>query len=182
MDEIIEKVIEYAKEELSDNDSVHGFKHAETTAKFAEIISKRERANIKLCIISAWLHDVSLKEKRGWVKETIENNHGIESAEKSKNFLIFLGPTQSEVHEICDAMSCHCFPNIQTTLTSKILWDSDKLNMFSKEMENDYLKNWTTKFGNINKAKEQMKKEREYYLKYFNTITAKEIASKMVGS
>ena len=92
-----------------------------------------------------------------------------------------MGLTSSEVNEICDAMSCHCFPNIQTTLTSKILWDSDKLNIFSKEMKKDYLKYWAIKFGDINKAKEQMKKEKEYYLKYFNTITAKEIASKLVG-
>jgi HD superfamily phosphodiesterase len=181
MGAIVKKVIKYAKEELKDNDKVHGFKHAETTARFAESISREERANTKLCIISAWLHDISLKEKRGWVKETIENNHGIESFEKSKSFLISLGLTSSEVNEICDAMSCHCFPNIQTTLTSKILWDSDKLNIFSKEMKKDYLKYWAIKFGDINKAKEQMKKEKEYYLKYFNTITAKEIASKLVG-
>jgi len=179
MEAIIEKVIKYAKEELKDNDKVHGFKHAETTAKFAEIISKEERANIKLCIISAWLHDISLKEKRLWRKENVENNHGIESVEKIKNFMISLGLAQSEFDEICDAISCHCFPNIQTTLTSKILWDSDKLNMFSKEMENNYLNNWAIEFGNINKAKEQIKKEREYYLKYFYTKTAKDTAKKM---
>ncbi len=182
MDTIIKNIIEYAKKELKDNDKVHGFKHAETTARFAGIISTEERANVKLCLISAWLHDISLKEKRGWIKETIENNHGIESAGISKSFLISLGLTQSEVNEICDAMSCHCFPNIQTTLTSKILWDSDKLNMFSKEMENDYLTDWAIKFRDMNEAKEQMKKEREYYLKYFNTTTAKEIAMKMLGS
>ncbi len=181
MDNIIKKVIEYAKEELKENDKVHGFKHAETTAKFTGIISKKENANAKLCIISAWLHDIVLKERRGWIKETIKNNHGIESAEKTRGFIRSLGLTQPEIDEICDAMSCHCFPNIQTTLTSKILWDSDKLNMFSKEMEKDYLNDWAIKFGNVNKAKEQIKKERGYYLKYFNTITAKEIARKIFG-
>ncbi len=178
MDTTIKKVIEYAKEELKENDAVHGFKHAETTARYAEVISKEERANVKLCLISAYLHDISLKEKRGYIKETIGNNHGIESAGISKSFLMSLGLTQSEVNEICDAISCHCFPNIQTTPTSKVLWDSDKLNMFSKEMEDDYLKNWAIKFGGFNKAEQQMKKEREYYLKYFNTTTAKEIARK----
>jgi len=182
MDFIIAKVIKYAKEELKDKDRIHGFKHARTTAKFAEIIAKEEFANIKLCIISAWLHDIACKGKRSCIKETIEDNHGIDSAIKSKMFLLSLGLTQSEINEICIAISGHCFPNIQKSITSKILWDSDKLNLFSKEVEKVYLSNWTIKLGNLNQAKKQIKKEKEYYLKYFNTRTAKDIARKALPS
>mgnify|MGYP001559047956 CR=1 FL=1 len=144
------------------------------------IISNGERANSKLCIISAWLHDISLKEERELIKESIEDNHGIESSEMSRDFLVSLNLTLSEINEICDAINCHCFPNIQSTLTSKILWDSDKLNVFSREMEDDYLSNWTIRLGSMEKAKEQLTKERENYMKHFNTITAKNIARKLL--
>lgn len=178
MDIIIEKIIKFAEEQLKNNDSVQGFKHAKTTAKFAKILAEKENANCQLCLISAWLHDIGGRS----VKETIEKNHGVTSAELSRDFLLSLKLSQSEVNIIWGAMSEHCFPNIQKTIISKILWDSDKLNIFSKEMENDYLNNWAIKLGNINKAKEQIKKEKEYYLKHFNTQTAKEIVSKILWS
>jgi len=174
----LDKIICFAEDKLKDFDNIHGIKHMATVAKHAEILAEREKANKKLCIIAAYLHDIGRSKK--WVKETIDNNHGIKSAKIAEKFLLSNSLKEFEVKEICQAISSHCFPEIQSTPTSKILWDADKLCHFSREMEKDYFDYWLVKFGDRDKAVKKMQGEREFYIKYFNTKTAKEIAMTMM--
>ncbi|AHB41555.1 TPA: HD domain-containing protein [Patescibacteria group bacterium] len=170
----IQKSKEFAEECLKDIDSAHGIKHAETTANFAKIVSEKENINTELCIITALLHDIG--RSKTWKQETIEDNHGVDGAKKAKDFLFSLELSNEEVDMICEAISQHCFPNIQTNQISKILRDSDKLNSFSKEMKLEYIKYWKEKGWDDEKITEQIKKEREFYFKTFYTKTAQKIA------
>jgi putative nucleotidyltransferase with HDIG domain len=170
----IQKSRKFAGECLESMDQVHGIKHAESTEKFAKMISEKENANTELCVIAALLHDIGLGDK--WKKETIENNHGIDGAQKAKHFLFSLELSDEDVKKVCEAISQHCFPNIQTNQISKILWDSDKLNMFSKEIKPEYVKCWKGKGWSDEKISEQIKKEREFYLKTFHTEIARKFA------
>ncbi len=168
----IQKSRKFAEECLKGTDPAHGIKHAEITANFAKLISKKENANTELCIITALLHDIGMNKENKWKKETVEDNHGINSAQKIKHFLLSLGLSDEEVNKICEAISQHCFPDIQTNQISKILWDADKLNMFSKEMKSKYVKYWKDKGWSNEKITEQIKKEREFYFKTFYTEIA----------
>lgn len=172
----IQKSKKFAEECLKGIGSAHGIKHAETTANFAKLISEKENANTELCIITALLHDMGGNKGGKWKKETIADNHGVDGAKKVEHFLFLLGLSKKEVEEICEAISQHCFPNIQTNQISKILWDSDKLNMFSKDMKSEYVKFWKEKDWSDEKVAEQIKKEREFYLKTFHTEIAQKIA------
>ena len=172
----IQRARKFAEECLKGIDSAHGIKHAETTVNFAKLIAKKENANIEFCVIAALLHDIGRNKEGIWKKDTIEDNHGVDSAKKAESFLFSLGLSRKEVQEICEAISQHCFPNIQKNQIAKILWDSDKLNMFWKEMKPEYIKYWKEKGWTDKKINEQTKKEREFYFKTFYTEIAREIA------
>ena len=83
---------------------------------------------------------------------------------------------QFQVKQICEAISKHCFPFIQETTIEKILWDADKLNLFTKVMEAEYLKYWMDRGLSEEQAHKQIHREQEQYLKSFHTKTAVETA------
>ena len=111
------------------------------------------------------------------MKETPQINHGVKSANIAKSFLLSIGIKEKYIKEICTAISSHCFPNIQKTKLAKILWDADKLSVFSKEIGNEYLKYWSEKLRDIRKARERLAEERRFYITYFHTKTAVTIAN-----
>ncbi|MBN2094620.1 MAG: HD domain-containing protein [Candidatus Aenigmarchaeota archaeon] len=174
MNEIVDKVIEFASKHYQKSDGIHGISHAKTTAKFAEVLAKAEGANVENCVMAAWLHDIARKKE--WVVETPEENHGVWAARLSRPFLESLGLSGADIGEICTALSEHCLPGKQTTLASKILWDSDKLNHFDKEREKEYLKYLAKEQGTPEKARQTEEKIRAGYIKHFQTKTARELS------
>lgn len=174
----LETIIKFAKEYLKDKNPIHGIRHAEIAANYASLICEEEKVDKRMGIIATWLHDIGRSEE--WVRENIKNNHGIKSADITRQFLVSLEIEEDYVEEVCTAISLHCFPNIQKTKLAKILWDADKLCVFAKEMEQDYLEYWTNKLGSLSKAKSQIMKERKFYFKTFYTKIAKQIAYKFI--
>ncbi|MHA2495394.1 MAG: hypothetical protein ACXAEI_07890 [Candidatus Hodarchaeales archaeon] len=65
---------------------------------------------------------------------------------------------------------------MQETTIDKILWDADKLNLFTNVMEKEYLRYWMNSGLTMGEARKQIRKEQEQYLKSFHTKTAVEIA------
>jgi len=169
----VQATMKFAEESLEDSDPFHDMRHAEVTAKFAKIIAEKENANPELCVIAALLHDIGRKE---WKEETVEENHGIDGARKAEPFLSSINLSDEETTLVCEAISQHCFPNIQTNQIARILWDADKLNLFSKEMKPIYARCWKEEGWSEEKIAEQMKKVREFYFKTFHTEIAKKIA------
>lgn len=81
----LKKVIEYARRKTRNSDLVHRFDHAECVAKIAKKISRREKVDLEVVLVSAYLHDVVSR------KESRNKPHYIASAEKAKKVLRRIG-------------------------------------------------------------------------------------------
>jgi uncharacterized protein len=173
-DWLLEKVIAFSEQCYANSDNIHGLLHARTTAQYAEMLAKEEAVEENLCAVAAWLHDIG---RNKWYKEhTPTTNHGVDGAKQAEQFLLSISVDQARVNQICNAISKHCFPFMQETTIEKILWDADKLNLFTNVMEKEYLRYWMNSGLTMGEARKQIRKEQEQYLKSFHTKTAVEIA------
>ena len=108
-----------------ENDSAHDFEHVMRVYKNAQKICKTEKANEKLVLSAALLHDLvsyPKSDKRSKISST-------ESAKKSKLILTKYDYTVDEITIISDAISDHSFSKnkIPETIEGKILQDADRL-------------------------------------------------------
>lgn len=121
-------VIDSIKNEVKkimDNDSAHDFDHVMRVYKNAQKICKKEKANEKLVLCAALLHDIvsyPKSDKRSKMSST-------ESAKKSKLVLQKYDFSKEEIIIISDAIRDHSFSQNKTpsTLEGKILQDADRL-------------------------------------------------------
>lgn len=121
-------VIDSIKNEVKkimDNDSAHDFDHVMRVYKNAQKICKKEKANEKLVLCAALLHDIvsyPKSDKRSKMSST-------ESAKKSKLVLQKYDFSEEEIIIISDAIRDHSFSQNKTpsTLEGKILQDADRL-------------------------------------------------------
>ena len=122
------KVIDSLKNEVKkrmENDSAHDFEHTMRVYKNTQKICKKEKANEKLVLSAALLHDIvsyPKSDKRSKISS-------IESAKKSKKILEKLDFTKKEITIISDAIHDHSFSQnkIPKTIEGKILQDADRL-------------------------------------------------------
>ena len=111
--------------ELMDNDSAHDFDHVMRVYKNAQKICKKEKANEKLVLCAALLHDIvsySKSDKRSKMSST-------ESAKKSKIILKQYDFSNDEILIISNAIRDHSFSQNKTpeSIVGKILQDADRL-------------------------------------------------------
>ena len=111
--------------EIMDNDSAHDFDHVMRVYKNAQKICKKEKANEKLVLCAALLHDIvsyPKSDKRSKMSST-------ESAKKSKIILKRYDFPNDEILIISDAIRDHSFSQnkIPESIVGKILQDADRL-------------------------------------------------------
>jgi uncharacterized protein len=121
---VIDSLTSEVKKRLA-NDSAHDFEHTMRVYKNAQKICKKEKANEKLVLSAALLHDIvsyPKSDKRSKISS-------IESAKKSKKILEKLDFTKKEITIISDAIRDHSFSQnkIPKTIEGKILQDADRL-------------------------------------------------------
>ncbi len=121
---VIDSLTSEVKKRL-ENDSAHDFEHTMRVYKNAQKICKKEKANEKLVLSAALLHDIvsyPKSDKRSKISS-------IESAKKSKMILEKLDFTKKEITIISDAIKDHSFSQnkIPKTIEGKILQDADRL-------------------------------------------------------
>jgi uncharacterized protein len=111
--------------EMVDNDSAHDFEHIMRVYKNAQKLCKTEKANEKLVLSAALLHDIVSYPK----SDKRSKNSSTESAKKSKPILEKYGFSKDEITIISDAIRDHSFSKnkIPETLEGKILHDADRL-------------------------------------------------------
>ncbi len=110
---------------IMENDSAHDFEHIMRVYKNAQKICKKEKANEKLVLSAALLHDiVSYPKSHKRAKMS-----SIESAKKSKQILKKYDYSEDEIEIISDAIRDHSFSQKKTpaTIEGKILQDADRL-------------------------------------------------------
>jgi uncharacterized protein len=111
--------------EIMDNDSAHDFDHVMRVYKNAQKICKKEKANEKLVLCAALLHDIVSYPK----SDKRSKNSSIESAKKSKIILKQYGFSNDEILIISNAIRDHSFSQnkIPDNIVGKILQDADRL-------------------------------------------------------
>lgn len=122
------KIIDSIKNEVKkrmDNDSAHDFEHTMRVYKNAQKICKKEKANEKLVLSAALLHDIVSYPK----SDKRSKMSSIDSAKKSKQILEKFDFSTEEITIISDAIRDHSFSQNKTpkTLEGKILQDADRL-------------------------------------------------------
>lgn len=111
--------------EIMDNDSAHDFDHVMRVYKNAQKICKKEKANEKLILCAALLHDIVSYPK----SDKRSKNSSIESAKKSKIILKQHDFPNDEILIVSDAIRDHSFSQNKTpeSVVGKILQDADRL-------------------------------------------------------
>ena len=122
------KVIDDIKnevEKIMDNDSAHDFEHIMRVFKNAKKLCKKEKANEKLILTAALLHDIVSYPK----SDKRSKLSSIQSAKKSEQILKKYGFSKEEIIIISDAIRDHSFSQnkIPSTIEGKILQDADRL-------------------------------------------------------
>jgi uncharacterized protein len=122
------KVLDSLKHEvikIMDNDPAHDFEHVMRVYSNAKKISKQEKANQKLVLSAALLHDIVSYPK----SSKRSKFSSIDSAKKSKSILKKYDFTTEEIIIVFDAIVDHSFSQnkIPQTLEGKILQDADRL-------------------------------------------------------
>ena len=110
---------------IMDNDPAHDFEHVMRVYNNAKKITKKEKANQKLVLSAALLHDIVSYPKSSKRSKL----SSVESAKKSKLILKKYSFTEEEITIISDAITDHSFSQnkIPRTLEGKILQDADRL-------------------------------------------------------
>ena len=111
--------------EMMDNDSAHDFEHIMRVYKNAQKLCKKEKANEKLVLSAALLHDIVSYPK----SDKRSKSSSIQSAKKSESILKKYDFSQDEIKIISDAIRDHSFSQNKTptTIEGKILQDADRL-------------------------------------------------------
>ena len=110
---------------IMDNDPAHDFDHVMRVYTNAKKIVKKEKADEKLVLSAALLHDIVSYPK----SSKRSKFSSIDSAKKSKIILKKYGFTNDEIIIISNAIAEHSFSQnkIPQTLEGKILQDADRL-------------------------------------------------------
>jgi uncharacterized protein len=122
------KVLDSIKNEVKEimnNDSAHDFEHIMRVYKNAQKLCKQEKANEKLVLSAALLHDIVSYPK----SDKRSKMSSIESAKKSKSILRKYAYSEEEIVIISDAIRDHSFSQnkVPVTIEGKILQDADRL-------------------------------------------------------
>ena len=122
------KVLDSIKNEvikIINNDPAHDFEHVMRVYNNAQKITKKEKANRKLVLSAALLHDIVSYPKSSKRSKL----SSVESAKKSKLILKKYSFTEEEIKIVSDAIADHSFSQnkIPRTLEGKILQDADRL-------------------------------------------------------
>ena len=110
---------------IMDNDPAHDFDHIMRVYTIAKKIVKEEKADEKLVLSAALLHDIVSYPK----SSKRSKFSSIDSAKKSKIILKKYGFSEKEITIVSDAIKDHSFSQnkVPETLEGKILQDADRL-------------------------------------------------------
>ena len=122
--DVIKLLQKHVKQRMK-HDSAHDFNHTMRVYKNAQKLCKKEKANEKLVLSAALLHDIISYPK----SDKRSNISSQKSSEESKKILKKLGFTSEEIYIISEAIHDHSFSRgkIPKTLEGKILQDADRL-------------------------------------------------------
>lgn len=119
------KLLNEIKKSMTKNDPSHDLEHIRRVCDNAEMLCKQEKANKKLVIAAALLHDIVSYPKN----DTRAKTSSTKSALLAKKILKKMLYTDYEIKIITDAIESHSFSKNKKpkTIEGKILQDADRL-------------------------------------------------------
>lgn len=160
---ILSKVKKIVRERLKHEFSGHDYWHCYRVAQTALTIGKKEKANVYILELAAWLHDIAIIEDKKF--------HEVKGALFAKELLMKLDVDKDIVEKVARCIRKHRFSKrIQAdTLEEKILQDADKLDALGA-LGLARLFTLAGKYGQI-LHDPHIKPNFEYYLKYGRSNT-----------
>ncbi len=99
--------------------------HAARVARYAEQIGREEGANLAVVLVSAYLHDIGIKEAEKRHHSTAARYQEEEGPPVARAILEKLGAGEGLVEEVCDIIAHHHHPRAEETINFKCLYDAD---------------------------------------------------------
>jgi uncharacterized protein len=120
----IKRLTQYVKKRIQ-NDPAHDFDHIMRVCRNAKKIAIHEKADVRMVLAAALLHDIVSFPKHDARSKTSSS----QSANEAKKILPGFGYSKNEINIICDAIKNHSYSRKKTpkTLEGKILQDADRL-------------------------------------------------------
>ncbi len=110
--------------------------HATKVARYAEKICREEKAHPVVTMISAYLHDIGIKESERKHGSSSPQYQHIEGPPVAREILEKLGAEEGIIEEICDIIGHHHTPREEETINFKVLYDADLIvNLEEKQKE-----------------------------------------------
>lgn len=168
----LKEIKAFSKRRSKRNDFNHNENHVELTVKLARFLAGEERADIDVCAVGAYLHDIC--------KSRSKNKHGSEASKIARGFLGEIGLSKKFVNEVCYAISQHDKGSIKKTKEAKVLWDADKMQSigplgFMRIFAHHLL--YDTRDMHI--ARLMTEKRHNFFYKRFQTNTGRQIAKRL---
>jgi uncharacterized protein len=122
---MLDRIKRRVKKALEGRDPAHDFQHILRVYKNAEMIARREGANIQILLPAVLLHDLVVYPK-GSAKTSKSAD---DSADIAERWLRSYGYPQDKIDKICYCIRTHSYSKRLTpsTLEGKILQDADRL-------------------------------------------------------
>lgn len=119
------KSLQKEVQKIIQNDPAHDFEHIMRVYKNAKRIAREEKANEKLVLTAALLHDIVWYPK----SDGRSKKASVHSAKLAKKILTKYNYTPDEIKIITDAIRDHSFSRnrIPKTIEGKVLQDADRL-------------------------------------------------------
>lgn len=117
----IQKIKKFVLKKVAKLDYNHDQDHTIRTVKLAKILAKKEKANIEICEVAAYLHDIGQSVRY--------KGHEAISEKMTKKFLKSLKLPNDFIEKVCDAVRHHNGKDVKKakTFEAKIIHDADKL-------------------------------------------------------
>ncbi|MEK6938710.1 MAG: HD domain-containing protein [Nanoarchaeota archaeon] len=168
---ILGKVKYFALEKAEKGDAFHNGEHIRRTVSLAKYLAKREGANLDVCIIAAWLHDIA--------QPLDEENHALLGEKMAEEFLSKEGFEKEFIEQIKHCIHCHETKTIKEaqTIEAKVIYDADKLHVLGPwGFIRSFSSFLTTKNKEYREALLKVEKsQKDRFENYLQTATAKKL-------
>ena len=109
--------------------------HASRVARHAKNISTQEECNPAVVEITAYLHDIGIKESERKYNSSSAQHQHLEGPPVARDILIALGAPQLLIDEVCDIIGHHHTPRPEETMNFKVLYDADLITNLEEEQK-----------------------------------------------
>jgi len=99
--------------------------HAGRVARYTEEIGKTENCNPAVTMITAYLHDIGIKESERKYQSSAARYQHQEGPPVARQILNELGAPQLLIDEVCDIIGHHHSPREEETMNFKVVYDAD---------------------------------------------------------